>query len=315
MRRELPPLNSLRAFESAARHLSFQKAADELHVTPAAISHQIKGLEDRLGAPLFRRMTRALALTEAGKASLPFIGDGLDFLADGWRRMRIDDGAGFLTVSVSPTIAANWIVPRLPTFTDRYPDVRVRMDTTLGLADFDRDGVDIAVRFGPGGYPDLVSECLISEEIIAVCCPDLMEGPHPIREQADLRHHNLLHTDWDSAVPQPDWRMWLTTAGVVDQVDWRRGPVFTLHAVALAAAMEGQGVTLSSRFIVEEQLKSGELVAPFDISLRSSFDYWIVYPPRNLNRTKVRAFRDWLLEESKTTAGGFCELSEAKALR
>jgi len=315
MKRDLPPLNSLRAFEAAARHLSFQKAADEMNVTPAAVSHQIKGLEDRLGAPLFRRMTRALALTEAGKTALPLIADGLDFLADGWRRMRIDDGAGFLTVSVSPTIAANWVVPRLPTFTDRYPDVRVRMDTTLGLADFDRDGVDIAIRFGPGGYPDLTSECLIREEIIAVCNPSLTEGEHPLREPADLQHHNLLHTDWDSAVPQPDWRMWLTTAGVDDKVDWRRGPVFNVHAVALAAAIEGQGVSLSSRFVVEELLKTGQLVAPFEITLRSSFDYWIVYPPRNLERTKVRAFRDWLLEEAKTTAGGFAALSDLTVLR
>lgn len=299
MSRELPPLNGLRAFEAAARHLSFQKAAEELFVTPAAISHQVKGLEERLGAPLFVRLTRALKLTETGAAALPMIGDGLDLLTQGWRRMRADEDSGFLTVSISPTIAANWVVPRLPTFTDAHPDVRVRMDTTLGLADFTTDGVDIAIRFGPGDYPGLTADCLMNEEIIAVCSPKLVDGDRPIRKPEDLAHHTLLHTDWVSAIPQPDWRMWLTTTGVEDTVDWRRGPLFNVHAVALTAAIDGQGVALSTRFVVQDLLDDGKLVAPFDVTLHSSYNYWIVYPPANIRRAKVRAFRDWLLAEAE----------------
>jgi LysR family glycine cleavage system transcriptional activator len=303
MARTLPPLNSLRAFEAAARHLSFTKAAEELHVTPAAISHQIKGLEAQLGVPLFRRLTRALRLTEAGQAALPAVRDGFDKLAEAVDLMRAHEESGVVTVSTEPSFAAKWLVPRLDRFRAAHPEFEVRLDATDRLADFQRDNVDLAIRYGSGDYPSVEVEKLLSEEIFPVCSPKLLDGPHPLRRPEDLRHHTLIHLDWDlEDVGAPTWRMWLLAAGVTD-IDFTRGPVFSMNSLALQAAIEGQGVALASSVLVADDLSAGRLVMPFDVSVCDPLDfaYYVVVPKRSAKLPKVAAFRDWLLDEIKAS--------------
>lgn len=299
MPRNLPPLNSLRAFEAAARHLSFTKAAEELHVSPAAISHQIKGLEERLGVTLFRRLTRALRLTEAGQAALPSLQDGFDKLAEAVERLRAHEESGAITVSMEPSFAAKWLVPKLDRFRAAYPNLQVRIDATDKVIDFQIDNVDMAVRYGGGDYPGLIVERLLSEEIFPVCSPHVLDGPVPLRTPEDLRRHTLIHLDWDLGdVTAPTWRMWLLAAGVHD-IDFTRGPVYSMKSLALQAAMEGQGVALASSVLVADDLAEGRLVVPFDLSVCDPLDfaYHIVIPKRTANLPKVIAFREWLLSE------------------
>jgi LysR family glycine cleavage system transcriptional activator len=299
MARNLPPLNSLRAFEAAARHLSFTKAAEELHVTPAAISHQIKALEEQMGVPLFRRRTRALRLTQAGQSALPPMRDGFDRLADAVDLLRAHEESGAITVSLDPSFAAKWLVPRLDRLRAAHPDLDVRLDATEKLVDFQRDNVDLAIRYGGGNYPGLEAERIISEEIFPVCSPKLREGREPLEKPDDLRHHTLIHLEWDSEdVTAPTWRMWLLAAGIHD-IDFTRGPVFSMTTLALQAAIEGQGVALASSFLVSDDLAAGRLVVPFDLSVCDPLDfaYHIVVSKRTADLPRVVAFREWLLGE------------------
>ena len=199
MARPLPPLNALRAFESAGRHLSFTKAAAELNVTPAAVSHQVKALEELLGVPLFRRLTRALRLTDAGRAALPTLSQGFDTLAQGVEQVRAHSESGVLTVSVSPSFGAMWLVPRLERFRIRHPDIEIRIDGTDRLVDPGRGDADVALRYGPGGYKGVRVDRLFGQVNTPVCSPALLRGEHPLRRPDDLRHHTLLHIDWKDA--------------------------------------------------------------------------------------------------------------------
>ena len=299
MSRRLPPLNSLRAFEAAARHLSFKKAAEELHVTPAAISQQVRQLEDHCGVELFRRLTRALRLTEAGQAALPPLRDGFDKLAEATDAMRAEGRAGVLTVSVAPSFGAKWLVPRLDRFRAAHPEYDVRIDASDALASFAGDGVDVALRYGRGHYRGLKAECVMAEVAFPVASPRLVaEGP-PLRRPLDLRHHTLLHVQWkmeDDTLP--NWRMWLKAAGV-EGVDPERGPRFTIESMAVEAAIAGQGVALASGALVEADLAAGRLVRPFPPSggEATAFSYYLVYPEARAGDPKVRAFRDWVRAE------------------
>lgn len=222
--RQLPPLNALRAFEAAARHMSFSKAADELNVTPAAISQQIRALEDIVGVKLFRRLTRALLLTDAGRVALPALTAGLDLLAEGYSDMRRQEDAGALTISVAPSLAAKWLVPRLEGFRALHPQFDIRIDATDRLADFQRGDVDVALRYGDGQYDGMEVRCLMSELSAPVCSPALLEGAHPLRKPTDLRHHTLLHSQWRMQHAfAPNWRMWLKASGLGD-IDPNTGP-------------------------------------------------------------------------------------------
>ncbi len=299
MSRRLPPLNSLRAFEAAARHLSFKKAAGELHVTPAAVSHQVRTLEEYCGAQLFHRLARALRLTEAGQAALPPLREGFDKLAEAADAMRAGERAGILTVSVAPTFGAKWLIPRLDRFRAAHPEFDVRIDASYTLVNFAADGVDVALRFGRGVYRNLRSECLMSEVALPVCSPQLLERDPPLRRPEDLRHHTLLHVQWrteDDAAPS--WRMWLRAAGI-EGVDAERGPRFNVEGMALEAAIAGQGVALASAAVVEGDLKAGRLVQPFppSASQATAFSYYLVYPEAKAGDPKVMAFRDWVLAE------------------
>ena len=299
MARKLPPLNALRAFEAAARHLSVTKAAEELNVTPAAVSHQVKALEDQLGVTLFHRLNRALMLTDAGQLFFPGLRDGFDRLAGAVERVRSKCETGTLTVSVGPSIAAKWLVPRLDRFRAAHPDIDVRIDATDRLVDLMRGEADVAIRYGPGGYPGVRVEELFAEEVFPVCSPGLCVGPPPLREPADLRHHTLLHVQWDTQDETwPDWRMWLLAAGV-DSVDVTRGPRFSMESMAAQAAAEGHGVALISSVIVADDLAADRLCKPFTLSLPKSFAYYVVSTEAAAEQPKVAAFRAWILAEAK----------------
>ncbi|MEM7222133.1 MAG: transcriptional regulator GcvA [Pseudomonadota bacterium] len=309
MARPLPPLNALRAFESAARHLSFTKAAAELNVTPAAVSHQVKSLEELLEVPLFRRLTRALRLTDAGQAALPALSQGFDKLAQGVEQMRAHCESGVLTVSVSPSFGAKWLVPRLENFRLRHPDIEIRIDGTDRLVDLARDEADVAVRYGAGGYPGVRVDCLFSQVNTPVCSPALLEGPHPLRRPADLKHHTLLHVDWKEAEEYaPSWRMWLLAAGLHD-IDPTRGPRFTMENMAVQAALDGHGVALIGDILVADDLAAGRLVRPFDPALSTpvKFSYYLVSAKDSAEQPKVAAFRQWLIEEAKISRPDSCE--------
>jgi len=300
MARPLPPLNALRAFESAGRHLSFTKAAAELNVTPAAVSHQVKALEALLEVPLFRRLTRALRLTDAGQAALPALSQGFDKLAEGVEQMRAHTESGVLTISVSPSFGAMWLVPRLERFRSRHPDIEIRIDGTDRLVDLSCDDADVALRYGPGGYNGVRVDCLFGQVNTPVCSPALLSGEHPLRRPDDLRHHSLLHIDWKDA--EASWRMWLQAAGLHD-IDPTRGPHFSMESMAVQAALDGHGVALIGDMLVAGHLAAGRLVRPFDprLSTPLTFSYYLLSAKESTERPKVAAFRAWLLEEARAS--------------
>ena len=299
MARDLPPLGSLRAFEAAARHMSFKDAASELHVTPAAVSQQIKTLEDFCGIKLFRRLTRALVLTEAGQVALPQITLGLDQLAAGYRLIKGHGGIGPLVLSLPPSFATKWLVPRLGRFQERHPEIVVRIDATSRLVQFDAEGVDIGIRFGKGHYPGLTSHHLFPSRVIPVCSPDLPRSDRPLEKPADLSAFTLLHLrDSDAPGTEPVWDMWLRAAGVTG-VDTRLGPQFSDYAMAIDAAVSGQGVGLVDATLAEAELKSGRLIQPFaDVAeIEGEFCYYLVYPQGRGDDPRIKAFKAWIESE------------------
>jgi LysR family glycine cleavage system transcriptional activator len=317
MARPLPPLNALRAFEAAARHLSFSRAAAELNVTPAAVSHQIKTLEEHLQVQLFRREPRRLLLTDVAQRALPDLREAFDRLGQAVEQLRPEAGSATLTVTSANSIAAKWLVPRLERFRQRHPEIDLRLDATGELVDFQREpDIDVGIRYGSGDYPGLEAVKLAEGDVVPVCSPALLAADPPLRRPADLRHHTLIHTQWAAGRTDPSWAEWLRVAGVTD-VDPRRGPQFNQTDYALQAAIRGQGVALAMEVLVAEDLAEGRLVKPFEqadpAALR--FAYWIVAPPAKMRLARVRAFRDWLLDEMAATreeqAGGTQEGARA----
>jgi LysR family glycine cleavage system transcriptional activator len=295
MSERLPPLTAIRYFDCAARFLSFTKAAQELNVTHSAISHQIRALEDTLGVPLFRRLNRSIVLTEAGQLFQKPVREAFEKLDEATRLVRLRDGAGPLIVSTMPSFAAKWLVPRLRSFRERYPDIDVRISATESLVDFTRDEVDLAVRYGRGHWPGLTVEKLLSESMFPVCSPKLMEGPLPLACPADLKHHHLLHDyDWRADM----WTLWLEAAGVESLSAQRRALGFNYSNLMIQAAIDGLGVALSQDALVSDDLAAGRLVRPFTVTLPTEFAYYVVNPPGNARRPKIVAFRGWLFEEA-----------------
>ncbi|MEM8577050.1 MAG: transcriptional regulator GcvA [Pseudomonadota bacterium] len=295
MRRTLPPLRALHAFEVAARHLSFAQAAAEMGVTPGAISHQIKTLEDWLGAPVFHRLTRALRLTEAGERALPLVTEGFDRLADGAAALRAQSD-NLLTVSVSPGFGSLWLVPRLDRFRRRCPEVEIRLDGTDRLVDVARGDADVAIRYGPGGYSGVRSDRLFAMRATPVCTPDLLDRAPGLRRPEDLAHHTLLHIDWKEA--EGSWRTWLLAAGA-HGVDPFAGPRFTREEMAVRAALDGEGVALIGDHMAADHLAAGRLVRPFAAGLSTPlvFAYHLLIAPHRAEVPKIAQFRAWLLDE------------------
>ena len=306
MVRSLPPLNALKAFEVAGRHLSFTKAAAELNVTPAAISHQVKALEELLKVPLFHRLPRSLRLTDAGQTVLPTLAQGFDKLAQGVEQIRAHSESKMLTISVSPSFGAMWLVPRLERFRIRHPDIEIRIDGTDRRVDIARGDADVALRYGPGGYDEVRVDFLFSQLNTPVCSPALLSGGYPLRQPDDLRHHTLLHIDWKDA--EASWRMWLLAAGLHD-IDPTHGPRFSMENMAVQAALDGHGVALIGDMLVTDDLAAGRLVRPFDLSLSTplKFSYYLLSAINGAEPTKVTAFRDWLLEEVRSARPETCE--------
>jgi LysR family glycine cleavage system transcriptional activator len=295
MSRRLPPLNALPDFEAAARHLSFTKAAEELNVTHGAVSRQVKSLEEYLGVPLFRRLNRALRLTNEGQRYAQSVRELLDALAETTRRLRRTKETRGLTVSTTYSFTS-WLVPRLGRFRAAHPDIDVRLQANDQLVDFARDNVDLAIRYGRGQYPGLVTERLIDDDYAPVASPALLKGRHPLKKPTDLRNHVLLHEEMNEV----DWRMWLMAAGV-DGIGASRGPIFSHSNMAIQAAIRGEGVALGRTPLIQEELAAGQLVRLFDLRLKAEMAYYVACPARALERPAVRAFRDWLLAEAGRT--------------
>lgn len=291
----LPPLNSIRAFEAAGRHLSFSKAADELNVTPGAISQQIKNLEEFFDRPLFIRLPRNLQLSDKGKTLLPFASAALDQLNQGVYLTTKNSERAILNVSVTRSFGSKWLVPRLESFYAEYPGIDIRLDASDRLVDFDVDGIDLAVRYGTGRYRGLEAERLVDNFIHPVCSPKLLQGERGIRTPEDLINHTLLHMEWKSeSDAAPHWQTWLQATGVSVN-DPEAGPRFSNEVMALQAAIEGIGVLLANNPLSANDIENGTLVRPFgDMQTANNITYYLVYPKRNLKDPNVRKFCQWM---------------------
>jgi LysR family glycine cleavage system transcriptional activator len=298
MNSHLPPLSALRAFEATARLKSFGKAAAELNVTPAAISHQIHTLEEDLGVRLFHRLNRSIELTASARVLLPGLSDAFAEIHASVRRLRAHNDTGTLTVTASPSIAAKWLVLRLHRFQERHPEIDVRISTSDDVVDMTRGDFDLAIRYGTGRYPALTVELLMQNEVFPACSPRLLEAGPPLRTPDDLRNHVLIH---DQAVDRdplaPTWAMWLKAAGVAGAPP-AAGLTFSVGYMALDAAIAGHGVVLAYSTIAAADIAAGRLVRLFSLALPDLFAYYIVTAPGALERPKVRAFHDWLREEA-----------------
>jgi LysR family transcriptional regulator, glycine cleavage system transcriptional activator len=294
MVKTLPPLGSLRAFEAVARRLSFSRAAEELHVTPGAVSQQIRSLEELLGESLFVRTKRSVALTEMATRMLPDIQAGLEALSRATSSKPTASAVRTLSISVAPSFASKWLLPRLADFSGRHPDIDLRISATVALADFRRDKVDLAIRLGRGSYPDLHAEPLFGETLAPLCSPELLKAKGRLKRPDDLRKHRLLH---DTSIPgeseRPAWERWLNLAGA-KHVSADRGTRFSLAELALQAAIDGAGVVLGRMVLAEGDLAAGRLIRPFNVILPLDVSYFLVMPRGSARRQEIQCFRDWL---------------------
>lgn len=298
MSRRLPPLNALVFFEAAARHLSFTRAADSLHVTQAAVSHQIKALEEWLGVPLFHRVGRGqgLALTESGRAYLPRINAALDGIRSATSAVMDSRRQRVLNVATLDSFGLLWLLPRLGRFLRAQPGIDVR----ILAADLDADAlakgeVNVDIRYGEGDWPGVDVVKFLTESIFPVCSPALVGSGKPLRSPADLKSHTLLHD-----VMVTDWQTWLDAAGI-EGVDASRGPGFNHSHLVVAAAISGEGVALGRSALVADAIRKGDLVKPFSLALPCKYAYYVVCSQASLDDPVVRAFRDWLIEEGRAS--------------
>jgi LysR family glycine cleavage system transcriptional activator len=289
MKRNLPPLNALRAFEATARLASMQRAAHELNVTPSAISQQVQNLEQWLGFPLLERRARQIQPTVQGRAYLPSVSAALDQIAAATVELAAGRVPRSICITCTPGFAVQWLVPRLQQFQDLHPEIDVRIDASTRLLDLRTDDVDLAVRHGTGRYPGLVSEKLLDDDLIPVASPRLLSGRGRVKKPADLLQHRLLHIE-----TRDDWRLWFAAQGI--EIDWRRGPLLIDTAIGVQAAVAGKGVILVRRSLIGDELASKRLLAPLPQGLSKGMAYYLVYPPENVSQPAVRAFRAWLLE-------------------
>jgi len=291
----LPPLSALRVFEAAARYESFNRAAEALHVTPSAVSHQVRSLEEFLGVALFHRLNRQVTLTAEGRAYLPPIRDALEQIHVATEQIRGRVATHVLALSVAPAFASGWLMPRLAKFQLAHPELEVRLISSVEVADLARSDVDVGIRTGSGDWPGLASHRLIAEELVPVCSPALVE--QGLRTLEDLRRFPRLHE-----LPRlGHWRSWLNAVGLRD-LDAEAGPKFQGATMVVEAAAAGLGVALANRALVEEQLRSGRLVVPFDIELPGANAYYLVYLEDRAGEPKIAAFSEWIVAEA--AAGG-----------
>ncbi|HWW06815.1 transcriptional regulator GcvA [Collimonas sp.] len=289
--RRLPPLTSLKAFEAAARHRNFTRAAAELYVTQAAISHQVKQLEDWLGFKLFERRGHTLALTPDGKSYLPGVADGLDRLAAATERLTNQSATGSLRITVLPSFAAKWLMPRLSRFHAAHPDIELDLLSTEESWDFSDKQIDLGIRLGNGRWPGLQADLIAQEWLTPMCSPALV-AHKPLQSPSDLRHYALLHD-----APRDGWPRWLELVDA-SAVDARKGAGFTDSGLALQAAIDGHGVLLGRLFLAADDLAAGRLVTPYKQRLKNDYAYWLVCPKASAQNPRIMAFRSWLLTEA-----------------
>lgn len=300
MARPIPGTRALRVFDAAARHLNFSRAADEVGLTPAAVSHAVKEIEEQLGLVLFTRTSRTIRLTEAGAVMQAAAAEALEGLAAAAARARrLSRGLSQLKLSLDPGLAAKWMVPRLDSFRAANPGLDLRFDISFALRDFERDDVDAAVRFGTGRWPGLASDRLFDNMIVPVCSPRLLESGPPLREPRDLLRHTLAHIEWTGhGLTWPNWRMWMAAAGVPD-FDGEHVLIFDDTAHAIQAAIDGSVVALADFAFVARDLSAGRLIRPFELGMKlpQEFGYFLVYPQAADGDPRIKAFRDWVLAE------------------
>ena len=288
----LPPLNTLRAFDAAARHGNLSRAAEALHVTHGAVSKQIAALEAWLGTPVFERTARGLVPTEAGAVLAPVVAQAFDALADGVRRVRRGAGPSTLTISVLPSFAAHWLIHRLPRFLDRHPEIDVRFFTTRRVVDLTREDVDVAIRYGRGDWPGVHAECFLRETLTPVYAPSFLDR-HPGRPPLDLLGHAIHshHNDDDN------WRRWRTAAGLPAE-ESPAAAEYDDTAVAMQAVLGGQGIMLGRSALIRDDLASGRLLRASEVDIPALEANYLVCLERSRTRASVRAFRDWLVAEA-----------------
>ncbi|MCW8944628.1 MAG: transcriptional regulator GcvA [Sedimenticola sp.] len=285
----IPPLNAIRTFEAAARHLSFSLAAEELHVTASAVSHQIKTLEAFLDVKLFKRQPRQVTLTPEAEAYLPAIRMGLEQISEATRRVMYRQDA-VIRINLAPAIAGGWLIPRLYDFYNQHPDIEIEITTSMKLVDFNRSDVDLAVRFGKGHWEGLTSHLLITDELVPVCSPNLVgKKSYPNSPEA-LLTLPLLHVRPKAM----DWQEWFKVADIKHDA-LKMGPGFQSSPLMLDAVEAGLGYGIVSRHVIEQELRSGRLVIPFDIRVTGSNGYYLVYPESRHKDHKVELFREWVL--------------------
>jgi LysR family glycine cleavage system transcriptional activator len=295
-------LNALRAFEAVGRHLSYVAAAEELHVTPAAIGQMIRGLEETLEIELFHRSTSGasrLVLTDAARAAMPELQGGFELLAQAVERLKASKARITVTVTVPPALADKWFLHRVERFQRKYPRYDLRIDLSLKLVDFVADRVDAGIRYGTGQWPDLAATFLMRDEFFPVCSPALLEGEHPLRTPADLNYHPLIHDISMRAAPTfPTWRSWVQKTGNAGRVDCERGLQINDSAAAIHTAISGNGVALGRTCLVERDIAEGRLVRPFPDAQTCELAYYVVHRKDNGNEPAVVAFKEWLLAEA-----------------
>ena len=299
MTARLPSLNGLRAFEAAARHLSFTLAATELNVTQTAISHQIRRLEEELGIRLFVRQNRALALTPEARDYLPGVRAAFNDLRLATDRLLRRDDDKVLTLSTLASLAAKWLLPRLTDFQEQHPGIDVRITTSTSLVDFQRDDVDAAIRYGRGQWPGLRADWLMADELFPVCSPSLLRGDKPLQRPEDLRNHPLLHT---SNANSDDWRLWLTAAGLPADIAKQPGITFDMIFMTIQAAIDGIGVAMGRTSYVQDDIAKGRLVVPFKIALPADAGFYLVAPEGRREAPKLAAFRQWIVAATQNKA-------------
>ena len=290
MPRRLPPLNSLKSFEAAGRLLSFTRAANELNVTQAAVSHQIKVIEDFLGLSLFIRYPRKLALTEQGRLLLPEVIEAFDKVSNAIGAISQEPSSKMISVRLAPSFAAKWLSPRLKYFWLQHPEIDLCLYHAHPAVEFDREQIDIAVTYGKGDWPGVVADPILSLDFYPVCTPAFMSNDRPLSNINNLRYYSLLHD-----ANYECWSDWLKLAGL-HQINANKGTIIDDTNVLIQAAVDGQGVALGSSTFVQDLLDSGRLIKPFDITLVNEFAYYVVCPEAHLKNPSVQAFKDWLLD-------------------
>lgn len=291
--RLLPSLNALRTFEAVARHNSFTRAAEELNVTQSAASRLVRSLEDYLQMPLFTRRSRRIELTDEGRFYNRLVHEALDLIEAGTVELiSSGQGKGTLSIGMLPTFGTRWLLPRLPGFQDKHPEIALNIISSDGDLDFTKERIDVAIRFGHGNWPDAIIDPLMSEEIVVVCSPKLMQGPNAVTDYASLCHHPLIR---HSTRPH-GWEHWFRSVGV-SAGNLRWGPSLEHFFMIIQAAIAGLGIAVLPSFLVGDELRSGTLVSPFSVRIAGPGAYYLVTSAAKSELTRVKMFRSWILEE------------------